>query len=199
VDQLMEVYYKKNMSTIVHIKGLSACFEFLKYTLVHEYRNGNLIEEKVPELVRWSLMDTLRRMIYFVSKHKYRIELQKRLIEELEEMNGTCVSGHLNRIFNCLMGFEDILNNNIEEEYRYLLRKYLDEGGSKNEELLDAIVMAEWSEGMKKECIEVGSRARKRVQEELPDSIKEEKENDWYMDVLYKWSGLKINENKEYK
>ena len=130
-------------------------------------------------------------MVWFVAHHQHRQELQKRLIEELVEMQGTCVSGHLNRIFNCLIGFEDILQISLEDNYKFKLRELLDQNATGDEELLDSIIMAEWTDVTKEKCVDIAIRCRADLLKAL--ELKTDKDEEkWYYDVIYKWSGLDI-------
>jgi hypothetical protein len=43
----------------------------------------------------------------YISGHKYENEMKKRLLEELEEMAGTCSSGFAGRLINTISGFGD--------------------------------------------------------------------------------------------
>ena len=45
-------------------------------------------------------------------------ELLKRVKEELDDMSGTCASGHLSRVMNCLIGFHPDIEMNIGENHR---------------------------------------------------------------------------------
>ena len=43
----------------------------------------------------------------YITDHKHEKELKKRLLEELEDMSGTCSSGFLSRLVNVVSGFGD--------------------------------------------------------------------------------------------
>jgi hypothetical protein len=43
----------------------------------------------------------------YISGHKYETEMKKRLLEEMEEMAGTCSSGFAGRLINTISGFGD--------------------------------------------------------------------------------------------
>ena len=214
IDSMISAVYSSNgrcVSTLNHLKDTASVFSFLyeeKVTLsasqsaegVINDRTGSLDtgrvsvqgrEEVALRETQWSLSVIFRRMVWFVAHHQYRQELQKRLIEELIEMQGTCVSGHLNRIFNCLIGFEDILQISLEENYKFKLRELLDQNATGDEELLDSIIMAEWTDITKESCDDIATRCRSDLLKalELKTDADEEK---WYYDVVYKWSGLDI-------
>ena len=80
------------------------------------------------------------------SEHKDEIE--KRMIEELEEMNGLCATGHLSRIVNILSGFfeniiqityKDQIKNYIFEHYNKVLNSH-----PKLDVILDEIIEEGW-------------------------------------------------------
>lgn len=50
----------------------------------------------------------------------FRVELEKRLVEEMSDMNGWCSSGHVIRLLNVLQGFDDTiqLTMPIQEEIK---------------------------------------------------------------------------------
>lgn len=63
-----------------------------------------------------SLQTMLCKVWSSIQSHEYREELNKRLLEELEEMNDTCSSGHLLRLINIFSGFEDGIKIHIFDE-----------------------------------------------------------------------------------
>jgi len=54
-----------------------------------------------------NLENILIKIWKYISKHEYKNELQKRLLEELQEMAGTCSSGFASRLVNVISGFDD--------------------------------------------------------------------------------------------
>lgn len=54
-----------------------------------------------------TLKNVLVKLWSYIIGHKYEEEMKKRLIEELEEMSGTCSSGFLSRLVNVVSGFGD--------------------------------------------------------------------------------------------
>lgn len=63
---------------------------------------------------------TLKQMFLslfmFIQKHIYRDELLDRLNEELEDMSGTCSTGHMSRLINVLQGYSDEYSISIDPE-----------------------------------------------------------------------------------
>ena len=53
----------------------------------------------------------------YIQENEFKLEMIKRLLEELEEMSGTCASGFLSRLVNCLSGFGDLqITISIEDQ-----------------------------------------------------------------------------------
>ena len=78
------------------------------------------------------------------SQHKE--EVFARLIEELEEMHTTCLSGHINRLFNCLHGFfdyESITEKHVEifvsETFELKLKELAQNNSRLYEDVIDQI------------------------------------------------------------
>ena len=54
-----------------------------------------------------SMKDIMEYLWYYIEQHDSKVELRKRLVEELEEMVFTCTSGYISRIINVISGFGD--------------------------------------------------------------------------------------------
>jgi hypothetical protein len=54
-----------------------------------------------------SLVNILLKIWSYLTSHKNEQEMRKRLLEELEEMSGTCSSGFATRLINVISGFGD--------------------------------------------------------------------------------------------
>ena len=54
-----------------------------------------------------NLEHILIRLWTYIQLHNHKDELEKRLIEELNEMSGTCSSGYVTRLINVMSGFGD--------------------------------------------------------------------------------------------
>ena len=61
-----------------------------------------------------TLIDTLFGLLNFIYNHKDKKELEKRLSEELYDMNNLCATGHLSRLVNVIQGFDINENNKIK-------------------------------------------------------------------------------------
>lgn len=64
--------------------------------------------------------DILHHVSYYILQQSepHQTELIQRFKEELDDMSGTCASGHLSRIMNCLIGFHPDIEMNIGETHR---------------------------------------------------------------------------------
>ncbi len=58
------------------------------------------------------MRDVLRGLYQYINNNPNKKELFSRLAEELNDMNGTCSSGHLGRLVNVIQGFD-----NVPEEF----------------------------------------------------------------------------------
>lgn len=69
------------------------------------------------------MTDILRYVFQKIKSSPYQKELEKRLIEELIEMDGWCSSGHIVRLVNVLQGFDETVQISIpvKEEIRSAL------------------------------------------------------------------------------
>ncbi len=54
-----------------------------------------------------TLVNILLKVWSYTIDHEYQDEMHKRLLEELEEMSGTCSSGYASRLINTISGFGD--------------------------------------------------------------------------------------------
>lgn len=54
-----------------------------------------------------SMLDAFLSIWLWIRDHKHREELEKRLLEEMKEMNGHCTTGHLARLMNVIQGFTE--------------------------------------------------------------------------------------------
>lgn len=53
------------------------------------------------------IIDAFVALWFWIQEHKHQEELEKRLLEELKEMNGYCSTGHIARLMNVMQGFTD--------------------------------------------------------------------------------------------
>jgi hypothetical protein len=181
LNNLLQVFYYNEpyfMNVLNHIKTITSMFNISM--------NDTITKKKT--ILYLSLEDILKRMIYFISKHKHRTEIKLRLLEEIKEMNGTCISGHINRIFNCLFGFEDIFEIPIEMKYKKMLKDELEFVVKNYDNVTESIIMSEWTDKSKKDCFKIANESREIVKTKLSFL----NDNELFIDVVYKWSGLII-------
>lgn len=70
-----------------------------------------------------NLCDILIMVWMKINTSNDKNELEKRLIEELEEMNGMCATGHLSRLVNVLSGFFD--NMSVKISFKDQVKNYI--------------------------------------------------------------------------
>jgi len=70
-----------------------------------------------------TLCDILIMVWMKIKSSPHKEELEKRLIEEMEEMNGLCATGHLSRIVNILSGFFD--NMSVKISFKDQVKNYV--------------------------------------------------------------------------
>jgi hypothetical protein len=95
-----------------------------------------------------SLCDIFIMVWMKLKTSEHREEMEKRMIEELDEMNGLCATGHLSRTVNILSGFfdhiiqityKDQVKNYIFEHYNKILNNH-----PKIDSILDEIIEDSW-------------------------------------------------------
>lgn len=55
----------------------------------------------------YTMVDVMKYIWSYIQKSEHKLELEKRWVEELIEMNGWCSTGHLVRLINVLQGFDE--------------------------------------------------------------------------------------------
>lgn len=94
----------------------SITFEFVEQSILNINKNDNIVvslnrialDRAVYGQVQITLQQILLKIWSFVSSHKDEAVLKQRLIEELNDMAGTCSSGFASRLVNTLSGFIDV-------------------------------------------------------------------------------------------
>ena len=124
-----------------------------KYSHLDETRMNKImssIERIMIDTAKYELLsisDILVLVWEYICQSEHKDELENRLIQELEEMDETCSTGHLSRILNVLSGYfsdnvvqislKDQLRSNIFARYSKLIKMLSDELQDKiNSELI---------------------------------------------------------------
>ena len=63
-----------------------------------------------------TLSDITVKVLSYIHYHEFKDTLEKRLLEELDDMSGTCSSGFLSRLMNVLSGFDEKFSLSISWE-----------------------------------------------------------------------------------
>lgn len=79
-----------------------------------------MIEPTLHTARKVSTADILRLIKYIIDLHPAKEELEKRLLEELEDMANTCSSGHAKRLVNVMVGFTDELEGSIDIKDQFI-------------------------------------------------------------------------------
>lgn len=61
----------------------------------------------------FSLQNVIKKVWLYIQNNQNKEELQKRLLEELKDAVGTCSSGYLTRLVNCITGYDEHLSLRI--------------------------------------------------------------------------------------
>ena len=93
--------------------------------------------------IGFTLYILYQSLLNLIEKHKQKIDLEERLLQELIDMSGKCSTGHLSRLINVLQGFETDLKIkvkiNINDEI-YAKIKHIIEKGIIEEENMDELM-----------------------------------------------------------
>lgn len=126
----------------------------------------------------------------------HKEELEKRLIEEMEEMNGLCATGHISRLINILSGFFDNMSVKIsfkDQLKNYVYNFYNKILGSMTDDISEKIIdeMTE-SDIDKKETLMkmVNDNNNKEILKREFSNINTEEFEDWYNSSIKSYCGL---------
>lgn len=123
------------------------CVEYMAQVLLDEHpTEQEIIMDRIQFMVtntahyadegskKTSLLDIFLSVCYWIHTYKEdedpkkrptdedirrRVEMRKRIIEELKEMKGLCTTGHLSRLVNVLQGFTEKFVIRISDDDRY--------------------------------------------------------------------------------
>jgi len=93
-----------------------------------------------------TMEDTILAMWLWICDNEHKEELKKRLVQELEAMNGYCTTGHLARLMNVPQGFTDDPNLqitiSIESQAKAVVKSFMTKTLSecKDDEVIDGIL-----------------------------------------------------------
>lgn len=96
-----------------------------------------------------TLSNLFQSLQSFIHSSPDKDELNKRLVQELEDMSGTCASGHMSRLVNVMQGFNTVPQQSIRiklgDEIYATVNHTLTQALSKteNQEISEAIIMGE--------------------------------------------------------
>lgn len=126
-------YDKQNVHTQPVVKQTSKCIEILlsqplpeewdMKSVIESYLRRNKIVTKykttLKDICKWYRMRTCRNtndklyakmldgLLVIIQSHAHKQELMKRLLEETSEAVGLCCEGHLSRLCNVMIGFDE--------------------------------------------------------------------------------------------
>ena len=64
-----------------------------------------------------SLTELFASINLMIRTHKHKKEMRKRLMEEINESSGVCITGHITRLINSIRGFDDVEFDIIVDNY----------------------------------------------------------------------------------
>jgi hypothetical protein len=104
-------YVEKKLESLLRIEreslGLGPTDKFEKEEKVKIALNRIIMDRALYSVYNCTLAHILLLVWTYLAQHDSREELEKRLLEELSEMAGTCSSGFAARLVNVLSGFAD--------------------------------------------------------------------------------------------
>lgn len=177
----------------------------------------NLIKDFTPE-ERLVVEKSLHRIMTDSSTFKYETNLyiifqsllkyistleeplksnvNKRLVEELQEMSGLCVTGHLTRLLNVVQGFDEVPNNlkmgiSLDDEIYATMKNSFDKILADNEDLMDDMLTDD-----KKLVSERLQAESKTMISQISSSYPVDRKNDVHQGIL---KGLNKYLGKEFK
>ena len=129
----------------------------IEHILKHNHPNESRLIEKKVEYIRTNtatfgtagttMKDVFISVWFWIVEHKQQKELEKRLLEELKDMDGgICSTGHLSRLVNVIQGFttdeELCIRISDTEQCKAVISQYLTTilGECKDEQILDGIL-----------------------------------------------------------
>jgi hypothetical protein len=141
---------------------------FLIMNLANEWKDVvkkkyNLTDKDLqqPENIRVkNVVEILKEIEELKTQHKTTCdEATERLKQELRDMQGTCISGHINRILNSLVGYVELYVFDNEQTVKEWIETFMKDVLSEDEreELFDAMVDQEYKQNTQiyvRECLD---------------------------------------------
>jgi hypothetical protein len=180
------------------LKNKDYFMENIKNILIKKYENErNLLENSINYFktniatfgIGLTLRDTFICLYLWILQHKYKEELEKRLIEELKEMQGYCTTGRLARLVNVMQGYTDdekfLIKMNEKDRTFSIVTTFLEKKikECENENILDG--MLSFTEDYKNYIREI-------LTETILDWLKEGENLEDIVDSINKYCGCKI-------
>lgn len=122
-------------------------------------------------------------LIYsYIKNHEYSKDLEKRLLEELNDMKGTCASGYITRLINTISGFGHFeMRISWEEQFRAKMHLYLNKSIMRYPNILErSKILEEMTEkgyDKRRTFLKFFRRSAGNIIEKLRDDFKTEFEN----------------------
>jgi len=148
-----------------------------------------------------TILNVFNRICFIIANHEHESVLKVRLIEELADAQGTCFSGHLNRLFNTFAGIEeDLITVNIKSEIIIMIKVQLQTiiDNTTDIDLQDNIINSlglpenEWKPELitflKKEC----EILKDRIFNSVSNNTTLDDFSEWYSSVANKYFGINI-------
>lgn len=141
-----------------------------------------------------NLCDILIMVWMKIKSSDHKEELEKRLVEEMEEMNGMCATGHLSRLVNVLSGFFD--NMSIKISFKDQIKNYVYTHYNKILSSMDESVMERIIDEMTESTIDKKVSLMKMVKDnDNKEILRKEFSNvrefeEWYTGSIKSYCGL---------
>lgn len=95
------------------------------YTRPFDSEFFDVIENAEPFQEKFLIVDLFASISALIASHPHKTELTKRMMEEIHESEGLCITGHVTRLLNVVRGFTefDIQIDNYESERARVFHK----------------------------------------------------------------------------
>ncbi|MDD4931356.1 MAG: hypothetical protein PHG66_04415 [Candidatus Colwellbacteria bacterium] len=144
-----------------------------------------------------TLCDILIMVWMKIKSSTHKEELEKRLVEEMEEMNGMCATGHLSRLVNVMSGFfdnmsvrisfKDQIKNYIFNHYNKILMS--DKYGDLSDKIIDEMTESELSKKETLMKMVKDNDNKEELKREFPNIASIDFE-EWYTSSIKSYCGV---------